>query len=92
MLSPLVEAIGTLPLELLLAVKRAGKRGSKSHYPGDLRRVNLILETVHDVTGRVFEVAVANGDVAGAMNRLQSLWNKEDVILEKLAILACSRI
>lgn len=82
MLSPIAEAVGTLPIELLVALKRAGKRGNKSHYPTDLRRVNLILETCHDVTGRMFEVVVENDDVAGAMARLQNLWNEEDYILE----------
>jgi hypothetical protein len=83
MLSPLREAIGTIPINLLLAIKKAGKRGKRAHYPTDLRRVSLILETCHDVTGRILEVTVANGDVAGAMARLQNLWNEEDVFCDR---------
>lgn len=87
MLNPLVHAMGTLPVSLLFALKRTGKRGNKSHYPTDLRRINLILETTHDVTGRLFSVQVYNGDVQDAIERLQRFWNNEDIYCEHLAIL-----
>ncbi len=80
MVSPLLDAMGVIPVQLLLAIKRSGKRGAKAHYPTDLRRVNLILEVCHDVTGRMIETTVENGDIAKAIERLRQLWTEEDFI------------
>jgi len=59
------------------ALRKVGKRGNGTYYPNDVKRIDVVLECVHDVTGRVFEETVENGDFEEAIDNLK--WN---VILE----------
>lgn len=82
-LSPIIEAVGNLPAELAIALHKSGKRGKAgTYYPGDFRRIETILCVQHDVTGRMFEAMVENGNVEGAIQELRNLWNEEDYLCE----------
>ena len=82
MLSPLTSLIG-LPDSLAMAIKKCGKRGNKSHYPSDLTRNKVILESVHDVTGKVFSVMVIAGNFAQAIQDLSAMVQAEDYYIEQ---------
>ncbi len=82
MLEPLTNVFG-LPDSLSHAMRKAGKRGHNATlYPTDLRKVSLIIETIHDVTGKLFSVEVIDGNIQNAMMMLSNWIKEEDNILE----------
>lgn len=82
MLEPLTSSFG-IPVNLVHAMRKAGKRGEKATlYPTDLRKVKVIFETIHDITGNLFVVEVFDGNIEMAMNRLALCVKQEDNILE----------
>lgn len=83
LMNPLL-ALVPEPVSLFNAIRKTGKRGDKAHIPSDLRRVNLILDVIHDVSGKVFETQVINGDIQGAINRLANMVKDEDNHLDNL--------
>lgn len=81
MLMPLLEYFGNLPVDLAIAIHRTSKRGlNKTKYPNDLARCNVILETTHDVTGKVFSVMVERGNMQEAIEKLRTLFREEDYL------------
>lgn len=84
MLEPLTNVFG-LPDSLSHAMRKAGKRGHNATlYPTDLRKVNVILETIHDVSGKVFSVEVIEGNIESAMLHLKQWIKEEDYMLENI--------
>jgi len=86
MLSPLVNALGETPITLLHAIKAQGRRGNSTHYPTDLKRCNVILETLHDVTGKAYSVPVHEGDYELAMAKLAAFVHDEDYTVSLMAL------
>ena len=75
--------LGYITKQFILALIASGKRGRKgTYYPNDLKRVSLILETVSDVTGRHYEIAVENGNVQAAMAQLGAWLQWEEFAIQ----------
>lgn len=74
-LSPLL-AIVPVPVPFFQMLRKVGKRGNKNYYPNDLNRMNVILESWHDASNRLFSVRVEN-------NNLPMLLNCSRIILKK---------
>lgn len=68
MLTPIADYIN---VNLCDAIRKVGKRGKNgTYYPTDLKRVNLILETTSEVTGKHFEIVVKDGNIQRALDVL----------------------
>lgn len=81
LLSPLL-AILPSPRALVLAMLKAGKRGKQGTlYPTDLRRINLVLDVTSELTGKLYEATVLNGDVESAIASLRNALNEEEHVL-----------
>lgn len=74
----LVDSIGnTIEKQL----RKVGKRGNGTYYPTDLKRMPMILESIHDVTGLLMESIVVDGDIDSAIQDLQCQVANEDYII-----------
>jgi len=82
MILPIYNLMGDLPSELFTAIKKMGKRGNGTYYPTDLKRVNVILETISDLTGQHYEVLVTNGDLQSGIDWLASMLREEEHLIE----------
>lgn len=84
LLTPLSNLID-LPLALCEAMAKTGKRSKSGKlYPTDLKHTRVILETVHDVTGKVFSVMVCNGNMQEAIDKLSGMVTDEDFYIDRM--------
>lgn len=78
LLNPLYTLLGSLPSELVQAIKRTGKRGNKTFYPTDLKRLTILLECTHDRTGKTLFVIVNDGNLEKGLSEMTRLVLLED--------------
>lgn len=71
-----------VPVPLFQAIRKVGKRGNKTYYPNDLRRIKVVLEVWHDVTNKLFSVEVVNNNFASAIEHLAQYVKEEDYLIE----------
>lgn len=68
---------------IMQALTKSAKRKARQVvYPCDLKAVKIVLETIHDVTGKAFSVEVINGNIDEAIEMLSNYVKEEDYILE----------
>ena len=91
MLAPLSQYIGEIPFNLLNAIRKTGKRGDGTYYPGDLARVELQLETISDLTGHAYVYAVIDGNVERGMEWLRSRLMEEEHLIEMEGVYALTK-
>lgn len=84
LLAPLLNLV-ELPRALVLGMEKTGKRGlNGTYYPTDFKRLEVTLQTIHDVTGKLFEVRVSNGNMSEAIEKLSNMVREEDYIIDLL--------
>jgi hypothetical protein len=91
MIMPLFNVFGHIPETLVKAIRNAGKRGNRTYYPTDLRRVTVILDTISDITGQHFEITVPGDQIETGIAWLRARLLEEEHLAEFGAAYAMER-